>query len=128
VLNPNARSTAQDSGTYSVCRRLAERDLDSPDRELRAWAHGTLAELELLSSFYTGPSAGIEESVIEHCENIVALTGANSFPVASTRRQFLRYVEQWQIADLDGKGWDKLARAAVEALSGPSRSSAIVRT
>jgi hypothetical protein len=103
-------------------RRLAERDLYSPNRVLEAWAHGTLAELELLSLFHDEGQATAEEvmnQVIHHCEKIVGLKGYDSFHVKSTRRQFQRYAEKWRLADEDWHrvGWTEIAEAAVGVLT-----------
>jgi hypothetical protein len=107
-----------DVGTYGVCRRLAERDLDSPDQEIKAWAHATLAELELVGSFYGQSTVHVKASVVEHCEGIVSLMGYQSFHVTSTRRQFQRYAEEWQLsAKWPHKEWTDIAKAAVKALT-----------
>ena len=107
-----------DLGTYAVCRRLAERDLDNPDRALRTWAHGTLAELELLSSFYhQEPPADVKRRVLDHCQEILTLMGADSFQAQSTRRQFMRYARGWQLADWPHQEWTDIAQAAVDALA-----------
>ena len=107
-----------DVGTYAVCRRLAERDLDSHDEVIKAWAHGTLAELELVGPFYGKSSGDVEKRVLEHCESIVSLMGYHSFHVTSTRRQFQRYAEEWQLsAKWPHKDWTDIAKAAVKALT-----------
>ena len=107
-----------DTGTYAVCRRLAERDLESSDRSIRAWAHGTLAELELLGSFYGYvPTKDTKETVAAHCKQILELMGSGSFHVDSTRRQFQRYAEQWQLKKWAHPEWIEVAEAAVKALT-----------
>jgi hypothetical protein len=106
-----------DTGTYAVCRRLAERDLESSDRSIRAWAHGTLAELELLGSFYGYQTEDTKETVAAHCHQIVELMGSGSFHVDSTRRQFQRYAERWQLKTWAHPEWIKVAEAAVNALT-----------
>jgi hypothetical protein len=111
-------ASALDRDTYAICRRLAERDLENPDRELRAWAHGTLAELELLSSVYnaSSPSRDITERVLRHCRSIVSLMGWNSFHAESTRRQFQRYADGWLSPSATNE-WQEVAGKAVEALT-----------
>jgi hypothetical protein len=106
-----------DTGTYAVCRRLAERDLESSDRSIRAWAHGTLAELELLGSFYGYQTEDTKETVAAHCHQIVELMGSGSFHVDSTRRQFQRYAEDWQLETRAHPEWIEVAEAAVNALT-----------
>jgi hypothetical protein len=61
------------------------------------------------------------KKVTQHCQAIVALMGADSFHVASTRRQFERYRDYW-----DRPVWDNIVRAALAALSpadGPPSSN-----
>ncbi len=112
--------TEREKGTYAICRRLAQRDLDSADTLLRAWAHATLAELDLLSSVYDAQNTEvIRENILRHCDHIVALTGTRSFPAESTRRQFERYATGWSLpsTDLD-PGWKEIAREAANRLGG----------
>lgn len=79
-------------------------DLDLPDPETRAWAHGTLAELYLLLLAYQPehvpePSQAAEKNVLAHAEHVVSIAGRDSFAVLSTRRQFNRYVTWWGAED-----------------------------
>jgi len=81
----------------------------------RAWACGTLAELMLLGSVFQKPafkSKATQAEIRKACATIVAEAGASSFAVASTRRQFQRYCDQW--AD---ERWLALAKLAVAALT-----------
>jgi tetratricopeptide (TPR) repeat protein len=118
---------------YAVCHKLAERDLSNPDPKVQAWAHGTLAELELLSLFHdpTKLREDVEGIVVNHCRKIIELMGPDSFHVHSTRRQFERYAKKWQLPDSDWKSsdWVGIAKAAVEELTpgGPEQSPAISR-
>lgn len=83
----------------------------------KAWAHGTLAELELLRVHHRKRSltkGEIVQVVEGHCDQIVQLVGWESFAVQSTRRQFLRYVEWW-----DKGSWRAIAKAAVRSLTRP---------
>jgi hypothetical protein len=103
---------APDPASYYIAMTLARRGLDRSSRSEQAWAHGTIAELELLSAYHLKdqPQA-VKESVVEHCNAIVALMGDKSFHVQSTLRQFRRYVAQWQKQE-----WKDIAEAAVTAL------------
>jgi CHAT domain len=81
-----------------------------------AWAWGTVAELTMLGSVYAGKQYRVREAqrtLHEACQAIIAAAGSDPFPVASTRRQFQRYCNQW--AD---KRWVELARMAVDQLTG----------
>lgn len=112
----------RDAGTYHLAAKLAARDLANPSRSVQAWAHGTLAELEMLRTYHLNADSSPDmtrDRVIEHCRAIVTLTGENSFHVSSTCRQFQRYVDNWP-------DWRDIAQAAVEALTpkGPADVSA----
>jgi len=103
-----------DSGLWVLSRLLASADLRNPDAEKRAWAHGTLAELEMLGIVYEAGArrdiTAITRSVVEHCKEIRDSVGADAFPVFSTRRQFERYLDWW-------KGpWADIAKAAAQEL------------
>ena len=113
---------------FKLARGLAERDLQRSSAEGQAWAHGTLAELDLLSLDHRLPEAGqpaaspspeereaVRNRVVEHCQKIVRLAGASSFQVHSTRRQFQRYVDAWSRPE-----WADIAQAAVVALDTPA--------
>ncbi len=113
--------------TFKLARELAERDLQRSSTEGQAWAHGTLAELDLLSLYHM-PNAGhagappspvaqddVRKRVVQHCREIVRLAGLSSFQVSSTRRQFQRYVDAWSRPE-----WADIARAAVDALNRPA--------
>ena len=89
----------------------------------QAWTRGTLAELELLGTYHHEQSEPpspeeLVARVVEHCKAIVDLMGMNSFHVASTRRQFQRYLDYW-----DRDMWRDIAAAAVEALRSASGES-----
>jgi len=109
-----------DRETYDLVVQVARHALKDPGLASRAWAHGTLAELEMLAVHHkaAGKDAkrieAIRRSVIEHCRTIVDLMGAESFQVESTRRQFNRYASEWSAND-DVK---EIARTAVAALDG----------
>jgi len=111
------RHGERDATLHTTASRLARRDLTAENATTQAWAHATCAELEMLACYHgTDPEApppdGVVERVVDHCREIVRLTDASSFQVASTRRQFQRYVNHWPNAL-----WDAVARAAVNALS-----------
>ncbi|MCK7508692.1 MAG: hypothetical protein MZV70_34780 [Desulfobacterales bacterium] len=82
--------------------------------EAKAWAYGTLAELEMLGVIYGGSDFDgkkAKEHITEYCREIRDVAGGESFPVFSTRRQFERYLNIWKREE-----WRDLAHAAVEAL------------
>ncbi len=98
---------------WGLARYSAEQTLQRASSLDRAWAHGTLAELEMLS--IVNATDGIQEiqkRVKEHCRAIVQLVGKDSFVVFSTRRQFTRYIEWW-----DCDQWRPIAQTAVEVLN-----------
>jgi hypothetical protein len=108
-----------DPGTHAFALKLASRDLASPDNAQRAWAHGSLAELELLGLYHAGAKRPneIRRRVVAHCGAIVKLTGADSFQVGSTRRQFERYRDHWR-----RDAWRSIPEAAVAALGEDARA------
>lgn len=108
----------KDPETWQVARIFAERDLAMSEGSAKAWAHGTMAELNMLAKYHLPDQAApqLKKAVQEHCEAIVRLMGEDSFEVYSTRRQFQRYLDYWPSAD-----WNVIAKAAVAALS-PSGS------
>ena len=75
-------------------------DLQREDQTTRAWAHGNLIELYLLSLLpeLRGEVAASEAKrrAIEHTDQLTDTAGWNSFEVYSTRRQILRYLEWYQ--------------------------------
>jgi hypothetical protein len=108
-----------DPKTYELARRLAYHDVESSESDsTRAWAHGTLAELEMLGAYHDPPAHSslkfLEEhskNVEEHCRKILELKGPRSFHVGSTLRQFKRYVDAW-----DHDLWRAIAQRAVRIL------------
>jgi hypothetical protein len=95
-------------------RQMALWELRSATGEKKAWAHGTLAELEMLGAVYAvakGEKKGAKGRVVEHCRALRDLGGRESFPVLSTARQFRRYLDCWK-----RDAWQDLAEAAVAAL------------
>ena len=102
---------------WMVARQLAEWQLRSLLPLDQAWAHGTLAELDLLGVIYGG--SGFDrpnslESIVRHCRTLCELSPGDPFPSMSTQRQFRRYVRHWK---RDGNGgWDDLAQAALDCL------------
>jgi CHAT domain-containing protein len=99
---------------WLVARQLAEWRLDSAATTERAWAHGTLAELELLGAIYGGSTFSHDKAEIEiisHCKKICELSAEDRFPVFSTQRQFRRYIVHWPRVQ-----WERLAEAALEVL------------
>ncbi|WP_445372043.1 CHAT domain-containing protein [Methylomonas sp. HW2-6] len=106
---------AKDPDMLIGVMHLARIGLQSESTSEQAWAHGTLAELEMLSIYHQeldeSAIPDITERVRKHCLSIVDLMGVDSFQVESTQRQFQRYVDYW-----DGS-WREIARGAVIALS-----------
>ncbi len=109
-----------DSETWLMARKFAERDLAKAQGSVKAWAHGTLSELAMLARYHipdqdqTAPN--VLKMVQAHCEAIVELVGEDAFVVYSTRRQFQRYLNYWPKPD-----WNPIAQVAIAALS-PSGS------
>lgn len=99
--------------TFDLAWQIALHGLHDANTDDRAWAHGTLAELAMLALHHRPSDAlpAIQEAVLSHCHAILRLTGAHSFHVESTRRQFQRYVDFW-----DAK-FKPVAAAAVKALT-----------
>ncbi len=102
--------------TFLMARQLAERDLAKSAGSVKAWAHGTMAELEMLANYHISDQVAknVKRRVREHCKAIVDLMGERSFHVDSTRRQFQRYIDYW---DDQGYEWQPIATEAVRALS-----------
>ena len=102
--------------SFLICRHLAQCDLSGSAGTRKAWAHGTMAELEMLAIYHTPDQVvrNVKKNVREHCQAIVDLMGEGSFEVDSTRRQFQRYLTDWGREE-----WQAIAKAAVDALSPP---------
>lgn len=99
---------------WNAARQIARWQLRAATGTARAWALGTIAELELLGSVYDAAHDGTQASsrIAQLCREIVEAVGAESFAVGSTRRQFERYLNDW-----DHDRWRPLALAAVTALA-----------
>ena len=104
-----------DPETFELAWHVARQGLHNPAPAERAWAHGTLAELEMISLHHkklaASASQDIQDKVVSHCRDMLRLMGKTSFHVESTRRQFQRYVDHWN------KRFTPIAQAAVDALS-----------
>ena len=107
----------QDPDTHDRVTHLAKAELlkaRDPSRE--AWAHGSLAELTLLSLYHRVTdkvdTQDIKRCVAEHCRSIVDLMGYESFHVKSTGRQFKPYRDRWQKDE-----WLPAVEAALRALN-----------
>ena len=107
-----------DDGTLELARQVATRNLQHASVSEQAWAHATLAELEMIRANHRAEtekrdvSSDEIQSVADHCRKIVELMGRDSFHVESTRRQFQRYVDYWP-----DRPWNAIAKAAIEQLS-----------
>ena len=104
-----------DNDVLIVAHCGAERDLRSHSVKNQAWAHGTLAELTMLSLVLPPipDTVKIKKKVVEHCYRMMELAGEYSFHVYSTRRQFKRYLLYWKRVE-----WKPIAEAAFNALGG----------
>ena len=79
----------------------ALQQLQSATGTEKAWAHGSLAELALLSSYHqSGPALKDAQAgdPREHCKAMVEICTVNKFPIQSTLRQLKRYhrYKLWQ--------------------------------
>jgi hypothetical protein len=104
---------------WVAARQIASWQLQTGSRVARAWAYGTLAEIEMLGVVYGGIDVNHEDTkgrIVEYCGKLRALAGDESFQVLSTRRQFQRYLDWWRSA-----AWNDLAQAAVDALTATAR-------
>lgn len=117
VLAPPAEEAQlrqQYQGWWAAARQVALWELAEPCAPGRAWALGTLAEIELLGAVYAPRGYRVPDAaarIAGHCREIVAVAGAASFEVASTRRQFQRYRDHWA-----RPRWAPLVDAALQAL------------
>ena len=111
----NEGSLAIDYGEWwKATRQIAEWQLRTATGDNRAWALGTLAELELLGVVYGGSdfdTKAAKERIGDFCREIVDVMGKDSCPVSSTRRQFVRYRDTWS-----NSLWNGLAEYAIECL------------
>ncbi|MDB5261637.1 MAG: hypothetical protein JWQ14_918 [Adhaeribacter sp.] len=95
---------------WSMAVMLSEYDLRSPERARAVWAHSNLIELYLLSLFlsdempeglFGSANGDAHKEALEYTDAFIDLAGRDSFPVYSTRRQMVRYVEWFsKIANL----------------------------
>lgn len=111
----NYGALAKDFGNdWVAARQIAIWELRGATGEKEAWALGTLAELELLGSVFAGDAFDPQKSKREIkrlCGRICEAVTDDAFPVFSTRRQFDRYLKDWQ-QDV----WTDLATVACESL------------
>jgi hypothetical protein len=99
---------------WHTAHQIAEWQLDTTRGQERAWALGTLAELELLGSIYLGKhfdKKKAQENIARYCSEIIDAVGPEDFAVNSTRRQLQRYAEVWQ-----RDCWEELAKVGMDAL------------
>jgi hypothetical protein len=117
VLAPEdgAKALATEYGNWwRAARQIAEWQLRTATGENRAWALGTLAELELLGTIYGGSDFVREDAgarIDQLCRDLADAAGRDGFPVSSTRRQFARYRMIWH-----RDAWSDLAKRAIDAL------------
>ncbi|MGR9086442.1 MAG: CHAT domain-containing protein [Gammaproteobacteria bacterium] len=99
---------------WAAARQITEWELRKTTGENKAWALATFAELALLGLAYGGRNFGYKEArdeIVRHCNELVAIVDADSFPIFSTRRQFRRYIKFWHRDE-----WKDLPQAALVAL------------
>ena len=99
---------------WNIARQISRWQLSTAVGEDRAWALGTLAELEMLGVVYGGEKYSAEkagERIDRYCKEMLEICGPRGFPVQSTVRQFDRYVHVWKQDE-----WVDLAGAALTAL------------
>ena len=105
-------------GRWEAAKLCADLYAAHPDAEERAWAQGSLSELWLLKLARSGADADgareASELAVHHAQELARMyPSRDAFPVASTRRQFARYVDWWgQPAferDLAARGFDRRA-------------------
>ncbi|MGE5239323.1 MAG: CHAT domain-containing protein [Chloroflexota bacterium] len=99
---------------WVATRQIVLWELRTASGEAKAWAYGTLAELEMLGVVYGGSDFDKQEAkerIMEYCRAIRDTAGGDSFPVFSTQRQFERYLKVWQRDE-----WQDLAQAAATTL------------
>jgi hypothetical protein len=105
----------RDFGDYwHTARQIAEWQLLNAEKQERAWALSTLAELELLGSIYLGEhfdKKKAHENIDRYCSEIIDAVGPEDFAVNSTRRQLQRYAEVWR-----RDCWEELAKTGMDAL------------
>ena len=100
---------------WKTARQISRWQLSIAAGEDRAWALGTLAELEMLAVVYGGETYRADKAVKRidrYCRKMIEICGPRGFPVQSTARQFHRYAHVWRRDE-----WVDLARAALAALS-----------
>lgn len=105
---------------YEMAKDLAKNNLQKANSNIaKAWACGTLAELEMLSLHYKKGSrrtyTTIQKEVRKYCVNLIELVGIDDFAAKSTHRQFIRYKLYWSDAEEGRVG--KIADEAINALS-----------
>ena len=75
----------------------------------------TLAELTLLHSVYhtdTAKPDALKKQISDYCKAMLDEPLADNFPILSTKRQFGRYLLEWQ-----SPIWRDLAQTAVDLLT-----------
>jgi len=89
-------------GRWEAAKLCADMYAGHAELEERAWAQGSLAELWLLTlsrpARETDETAARDaaERVLQHARELARMyPSRDGFPVASTRRQFARYVDWW---------------------------------
>lgn len=104
----------RDPDRWAGVRGIAMGQVESTQGIDKAWAHGTLAEIELLRIYHLTDvvAADVTGAVVKHCKQIVTTVGWDHFAAYSTKRQFQRYVDWWRNDE-----WCPVAKAAIAALT-----------
>lgn len=99
---------------WSAARQISRWQLLTAEGIERAWAYGTLAELELLGAIFghkEHDADSIKKEIARCCREILEVCAPGDFQVQSTMRQFRRYVDIWPRPE-----WIDLARTALAVL------------
>jgi hypothetical protein len=111
-------SEPPDPVTLKTAIEIATQNLKQPAASDRAWAHGSLAELEMLRTYHAKGAATHADPIkrsVDQCKSLVDLMGFSSFHVQSTLRQFERYLKYWRRDE-----WNAIAEAAAGVLRPPT--------
>lgn len=100
--------------TWSAAVEMTNWKLELSSGTDKAYALATLAELTLLHAVYQpdkADKAKLQQLIQRYCEQMLNEPLADKFPILSTRRQFSRYMQEW-----NSSIWQDLAQTAVDAL------------
>lgn len=110
------KNLADDFGwSWIAAKQIAQWHCTQSTGEVRAYALGTLAELNLLAPVFTNGKIKTNElkaEIVRCCKEMRELLDQEAFPIYSTKRQFKRYLSFW-----NNPLWNELAEEALKALS-----------